>query len=320
MTDETNIVEDIEIPAGEPDANEFAELAEAEEQGELDNGETEVEVPDPTPEDPETPSDLGGPDGEPELAPAAVTPPPTDAATPGTDPDPVPAPTPDPAPVAFTPDQLAAAMQQMGLDPRQLAAMQQQQNQQFQQQQSNQVARQRDNAIQQLKELYAIDAETAQSILASPEEVLPGILGQLHLNVVEQAISQVSAYLPQAITQHTSVSTTNQQLEQEFYQMFPALNDEKYGDTVLNMARSLSQSGQQMQPEDFMKQLGVAASIALGVDLPNQPAPAQSTPERVIPFQPPGQQKGAGNPVGTQPTPQGKDNEFAVLSETYYDL
>ena len=319
MNDTTQTdVEDIEIPPeqGDDDENEFAALAEAEEKGELDTTETEEEE---TP--PETPTDPG----EPEPAPTDVEPAPTQmadqpAATPDPEPAPVPAPTPDPAPAAFTPEQLASAMQQMGIDPNQLAAMQQQQNQQYRQQQSNQVAQQRDGAIQQLKELYAIDNDTAQSILTSPEEVLPGILGQLHLNVVEQAISQVAAYLPQAITQHTSVSTTNQQLENDFYQMFPALNDEQYGDTVLNMARSLSQSGQQMQPEEFMKQLGVAASIALGVDLPNAPTEQPPKTDKVTPFQPPRQQKGAGNPVGTQPTTQGKDNEFAVLSETYYDL
>lgn len=320
MIDDTENTVPETTPEPEAEANEFDELIEHHETGQ----DAEFEEQDDEPIVPEEKAEEGEPEAEPEPEPEPEEA--TDTA--GEEPEPSEPPSEEIAQEKavsppLTQEQLQMAMAQMGLTPQMLQGLQQQQAAQQQHVQREQMGQQRTDAVKQLKDLYAISEEQAADFLQKPEEILPELLANLHMTVVEQALSNVAAYLPSAVQQHQQTANVDAQLQEEFYGMFPNLQDEKFDQTVLSMARSLLDSGQRLPKEDFMKQLGVAASLSLGVELPEAygTQKAEAAPaDKPQPFTPANRQQGAGS-AGTGETPKKSEgNEFTVLSEHYHDL
>lgn len=172
----------------------------------------------------------------------------------------------------------------------------------------------RNTMIEQLaSQAYALDEDTAAQIMHEPEKVLPKLLAQMHVNIMEASLAGIGSALPIMIDQVSTVKTSAEKYRRDFYSQFSSLDKPEYHDGVRQLAMALRAQDPNADPKTFMKKLGVAASVTFGVPLPKE-LTQQETEETTHITEPAAVRRGTTS-IQAPPSSAKPTNEFAALVE-----
>lgn len=228
-----------------------------------------IEPPPPTPTPPTlppTPTPIAAPVAAPQLravpAPVVATAPPV----------PIPPPTPAPAALARTESEIAT---------ERTAA--------------------RAKYESDLEKLYQIPVEDVDTLLTSPEKVLPKLVARARVDVEEAVIAAIMGNLPRFLETHSSQQTVIQEQQRQYFAMWPILNDAA-GHKVTERLLASWRPELGATSESIMREVGIAAMTILQrpIQAPaagGQPPAPPATPP-AAPFQPAGPGGASGIPGG----------------------
>lgn len=157
---------------------------------------------------------------------------------------------------------------------------------------------------------FALDDATAEEIEANPK-ALSRLAAHVYLTALENAnaafAEQMNQNLPVMVDALLTQRKSQEGREDQFYSAFPALKD--HAAKINEMAPVFRQLQPTLSPDDFIKQFGEYAHLALGVAKP-QAAPAAPTPRAIAPHTP----IGAGVSHAAPVKPSAPSNPFAALA------
>jgi hypothetical protein len=141
----------------------------------------------------------------------------------------------------------------------------------------------REESEAKLTEFYAIDKEDAELLLTEPEKVIPKLAARLHLEVSTAVAEAVKSLLPSAIQQMSAQQSVAEKQEGEFFKAWPKLNDTKHHNTLQRLGVTYRNSHPQATPDDFIRDVGAMAMVALRIpfDEPAAPEPEPKVPPHV---------------------------------------
>jgi len=170
----------------------------------------------------------------------------------------------------------------------------------------------RDTAIDKLAtEYFALDEETVETLRIEPEKALPKLAAQVYFDAVTQAVTAVYQQLPAAIDAHMGTRQVSSESEVAFFDEWPALKGADQG-AIVRIGQAYRQANPQASAEDFIRDVGASAHVALG--LPLEPEVAEvETPaaEESQPFRP----AGTSRPAAPASKPA---NAFTQLDEELF--
>lgn len=169
----------------------------------------------------------------------------------------------------------------------------------------------RNAALAELEKRYALSKEDADAMISEPETVLPKLASRMYMDIFESVLNAVQTTLPQAISHISQREQAMQRDENDFYDKWPMLRDEKYKQQVLRIGQMYRQMNPTASKEQFIQDVGLQSAIALRLPLPGYAAP-QPGPAQPAPYQPP--RAGAVAPAAPNATPT---NQFAALAEEW---
>lgn len=171
----------------------------------------------------------------------------------------------------------------------------------------------------QLTQLYELEPEDAELFQMEPEKVLPKLAAKLHMNVLEAMHEGVRGMLPTMIQQVTQQQQAQEKYVGAFFEAWPALNDEKYMDTVVRVVENYKRSNPQAPVEQVINEAGAAAMIALRLPLEQQQQQQmQPVQQQQQVNNPPPSPAATGTSGGRSPEPV-SDNIFERLSEEFLE-
>lgn len=200
-----------------------------------------------------------------------------------------------------------------GVEPETPAQPQQQQAQQ--QPQAGQppidMEKARGEALKHLEStLYNLDDETRKKLVTEPDQVIPQLAAQLHLNVMEQVFKTVQPLVQNLLGTTLQQREAAQRAERDFFRQYPAL--EKYPDDVMKALQTIKSMNPNATREQIISEgaqlaaFNIRRRLAARGQQPNQQQqqarPVQQ-PQRRAPYSPAGatgraapQQMGGGDP------------------------
>lgn len=147
--------------------------------------------------------------------------------------------------------------------------------------------------------------KVADKILEEPSEVLSGLAAELHMRVVESAVSGIMAQLPQYIGGYLQQQRDTEANETKFYQAWPQLAERKQDAAAVigRFGAAYRQAHPGATMEDWIREVGAMTMVAMKI----QPQAATPTPQAATPSTPqaatagfsPAQPGSGGGPVGT---------------------
>lgn len=181
----------------------------------------------------------------------------------------------------------------------------------------------REQFLPQLEQLYKIegnwDSETIDELRTNPEKVLPKLAANLHYEVQLATYNSVMQALPNVVSTIIDQRRAVDRYTDMFKQMYPQLHEKKeYEAAAENAIRVIRQTNPQLPMEEVLKRAGVAACLALGLQLPASvvqpatPPPAPASPPPRIP--PPGRPAGIGAASSVIP-PASPDDAESLFGE-----
>jgi len=167
----------------------------------------------------------------------------------------------------------------------------------------------RGQAREFLEGVYALSEEDADAVLESPEKVLPRLMAEMHLKILEQVAGVVKAQVP-SLVDHTLQSATQQRTwEQEFFSRWPALQD--FREEVVETRRALKSLHPDIDEQRLDQEVGAYVSLRHGlVQRGEASKPSTATSRRSTAHRPLGR--------GPGPTPterKAPDNPYAEMAE-----
>ena len=136
---------------------------------------------------------------------------------------------------------------------------------------------------EQLEATYRFDEETALQLQTEPEKVLPKLAAKLHMDVMQNVLSQVQSMLPQQLATVTDRMSKEREAENAFYTAYPDLKDHK--DIVLQvgaMFRKLP-GNEKIVGQAAIDRIGQMARYSLGLQQSvNTPPSNTVTPSQVV--------------------------------------
>ena len=173
----------------------------------------------------------------------------------------------------------------------------------------------RTGRLGELEKHYAFDEESSAALLTEPENVLPKLAAQVHMEVLENAMRAMQAMVPvliQQVRQHDEVQTAAKGL---FARINPDLADPKYDDAIIQLGMTYRRMNQTAGPEEASRAIGNLVRAAMGMQAPG-PAPATQgqvvPPQTAAPFVP---ARGGG---GGQRAPV-SSNPFEALANEFLE-
>jgi hypothetical protein len=190
--------------------------------------------------------------------------------------------------------------------------------QQSQQQPQNQDAPSREQlraaALQQLETtMYNLDDETRRKLVTEPDQVLPKLAAQMHLQVMEQVTSAIPGIVNNLVSQQIEGRLKADRAERDFFNQYPALNKPEYKSIVVESLQMIKQmkpnaTGQELAREGaqlaafrIQQSRGAGQQRQQGAPAPRAPAPQ---PQRQKPYAPAMQAGRATPPQNMSQDPQ----------------
>ena len=167
----------------------------------------------------------------------------------------------------------------------------------------------------QLAQQYALGEDDARALLVEPEQILPKLAAQVHLNVLDSVLGAVMSQIPQIITSVQAQGQASAEAEGEFFGAWPQLKDAKYKQAVYTAVATYRALNPQATRTEVVRGAGINAMISLRLPLPPEllqmdVAQAGAPPATFIPAAP----GSGGLPQPTRPLNQ---NPFVALSEEF---
>jgi len=173
----------------------------------------------------------------------------------------------------------------------------------------------REQFLPQLEQLYKIegnwDSNTIDELRTNPEKVLPKLAANLHYEMQLATYNSIMQALPTVVSTIIDQRRTVDRYTDMFRQMYPQLHEKKeYEAAAENAIKVIRQTNPQLSMEEVLKRAGVAACLALGLQLPTSAAPAPApTPAPAPRIPPPGRPAGIGAASSVIPPASQNDAE-----------
>lgn len=160
---------------------------------------------------------------------------------------------------------------------------------------------------------YNLSHEQAEELELEPHKAIPKLMARVYLDAVTAAIGQVTTHLPRMVRLVTEQEQANARTEQTFYDSWPDLKE--HNDTVVQIGQAYRAQNPSASAEDFIKNVGAMAMVALKKPIQGQPASQQApaTPSQA-PFVP-----AAQSPVGGIPQKAPVQNIFTQLDSEMFE-
>src|SRR5438128_9205999 len=153
---------------------------------------------------------------------------------------------------------------------------------------------------------YNLDEKAVEELNANPAAYIPKAMARVYMDSISAAFQQFSNYLPRMLDQVIQQRNATNASEQAFFNAWPDLADKR--DVVLRLGRAYRNSNPSATQEDFIKEVGAQAMVALRLT-PNGTKPnAVSKQESFKPA--------VNTPAPVPPVPK-INNPFESLLEEY---
>lgn len=170
----------------------------------------------------------------------------------------------------------------------------------------------RDETIDVLaKNHYNLSDEQFREVDENPREALPKLMSSVYLDAVQGAASTILGQLPQIMQAVNIRQAAEAKAETTFYEMFPALNDEKYKEHIAKVTNMHRQLNPKATVDEMIRDVGVQASVAFKLPIPEESRVVKRTVETVIPHVP----AAAGGLKPSAPIAPGSVNPFETMAE-----
>lgn len=174
------------------------------------------------------------------------------------------------------------------------------------------IAEKRTAARNTLVEHFKLSEEQSTKLLTKPEEVLPGILADMYLDVYDSVMRGMAQQMPSMVQSVQYDAQAREEGKKIFYDAWPKLDPVKHGEVVGRYAAMYSQMHPNATPEEIIRDVGAQVMFALKIPVENQDTTTQEHEEEVA-------NRGAGfKPAGSSPargTPAQSDNIFVQMAE-----
>ena len=139
---------------------------------------------------------------------------------------------------------------------------------QAQQPTDEQQAQLRTDYLNRTSQLYQLNQEQAGQMVTDPNAVLPQLAAALHVNILEQSLQASSQMLQQALPAlldgFLTQRETTQSNSDEFFTQWEELRPQQ--ERVMQLATVYRQNNPQASKEQFFRDVGMQAWMALGMD------------------------------------------------------
>lgn len=163
---------------------------------------------------------------------------------------------------------------------------------------------------EQLAEHYAISEDMAAELNDDPDSAIPKIAARVYLDAFTNSVAHMQRMLPSMLEQALAARDANTQYEEQFFTQWPALRE--HTDVVTRLGDSYRQMYPGATPEEFMRDVGAQAMVALRLPTePIPPAPAAEPAPTPAPHRPAASSPPASAPVRAPSNPfEALDQEF----------
>jgi hypothetical protein len=124
---------------------------------------------------------------------------------------------------------------------------------------------------------YKLSDDDATAMLTEPEVVLPRIAAELHLRVMESAMTAVQRMLPSMLHSYQQVNDSEQKAKNLFTTVNPDLADPQYEQAIFQFGQTYRAVNKNASPEEASRAIGNLVRAAYGLQAPGQ-TPAGSPP------------------------------------------
>lgn len=126
----------------------------------------------------------------------------------------------------------------------------------------------REGAVKELENKYQLSEEEADLFLTRPGEIVPQMAARIYVDVFESVLGAVNQMLPVKVGEISAVTNQAAEYTRQFYESWPALRTEE-GQTKVNaIAKVYRQLNPGAAPDEFMRDVGTQASVALKLPIP----------------------------------------------------
>lgn len=171
----------------------------------------------------------------------------------------------------------------------------------------------RTEQVTQLQEQYKISDDDASALLTEPEVVLPKLLAEHHVRVMEQVLTSVQQMVPRVLEQHTYAVTREQAAKQQFLAVNSDLADPRFERAIATFGQTFRSLNPNATGEEAARAVGNLVRAAYGMTPPNPGVgqPPAATPPAQMPTQPFAPVRGGGGGPAPAAPPQ---NPFEALA------
>jgi hypothetical protein len=190
------------------------------------------------------------------------------------------------------------------------------------------VAKQKDVFTKALAESqYKLSPEQQEQLISDPAALISNLMAQVHVNVTAALTKVMATHVPATVAGVTEATRVAQERENSFFAAWPNLkrSEKAHYDAVVAYGKVFNQMNPKATAQDFIKEVGMMASVRLGLPLqPQTPqggaAPQVRTPGPVVrqvaaAFQP-GGARAAGAPPPVAKSEWEQFAQFIQLEES----
>lgn len=156
---------------------------------------------------------------------------------------------------------------------------------------------------------YRMSEKDVEEFNENPAAWVPKAMSRVYLDCISASFQQFVTYLPRMVDQVLDMKASTESRENEFFGAWPELKQHK--DTVLRLGAAYRAQNPTASAEDFIKEVGAQACVALRITPPGMQAAAPKQPEVKAPFTPASQ-----TPAPVPPKPK-SNNPFETLAEEF---
>ncbi len=147
-------------------------------------------------------------------------------------------------------------------------------------------------AVDALSTHYAMTEEQVQLLDEDPQKLIPKLLAQVHMDVLNSAMQTMQRVFPSLYQMQTTQQSQAQKYEDDFWGAWPQLNRETHGTMATQYAAAYRRANPNATPEDVIRATGASIMVAAGIE-PQAQQQAQEPAAVPQPF----------TPVTSQPAP-----------------
>ena len=118
---------------------------------------------------------------------------------------------------------------------------------------------------------YKISDEDAVSMVTSPQEVVPNMLANLHMTVLENTLQTLTSMIPQMVSQVMEQKKANTDANEAFFSAWPKLAKAELYAPLGRMISAYRNNNPEMAQDQLIKEVGAAAHLAFKIAPDNIP-------------------------------------------------